>query len=281
MEYILRPDDIQYIGAATHHIMPKKGKSPGMYDEVLWFIHQGTGWVNLNGEKTRFKRGSIFWFSPRLHPETWYSRKKPLRISILRFKFTPPSTGEHFKHIPEFIPWLEPNWIEGFFNKFHELSSGAVSLMTALKSADRVHANSLLHTLLLEIISETEKKREEVKRPEEWEPLDAGIYQLAKRISENPVNLPSIKEMAENLGISVGYFAEQFKAYTSKRPQEFIIDWRVRHACQLLLETPLPIKAIAKILGYSDVFFFSKQFKKIVGFTPNQYRKENSGSNKI
>jgi hypothetical protein len=68
-------------------------------------------------------------------------------------------------------------------------------------------------------------------------------------------------------------FREQFG--TSRR--RHAITTRLAEARQLLVETDLPIKTIADELGYSDVFYFTRQFKQIVGVPPGAFRASREG----
>jgi transcriptional regulator GlxA family with amidase domain len=53
---------------------------------------------------------------------------------------------------------------------------------------------------------------------------------------------------------------------------QFVIHTRVEHACMLLRETALSVEQIADACGYRDVFFFSRQFKKVTASPPAAYR---------
>jgi YesN/AraC family two-component response regulator len=52
----------------------------------------------------------------------------------------------------------------------------------------------------------------------------------------------------------------------------FLARARVERACQLLAESTMNVSQIAETMGYSDIYFFSKQFKQFVGESPLRYR---------
>ena len=58
---------------------------------------------------------------------------------------------------------------------------------------------------------------------------------------------------------------------------EYIQKSRMREARRLLLQSTLSISQIAETVGYPSFAHFSKQFKKMNGMTPNEYRKNNEG----
>jgi len=56
-------------------------------------------------------------------------------------------------------------------------------------------------------------------------------------------------------------------------PIAYQIKLRIESACNLLRFTSRPCKRIALNVGYSDVYHFSKSFKKLIGVSPSLYRK--------
>ena len=84
-------------------------------------------------------------------------------------------------------------------------------------------------------------------------------------------------DIADDLGMTEVTFRRRFRAATGTPPHEYLIQSRVAEARRLLGETDLPIKAIAQRLGYNDVYFFSRQFKKFAGVPPALYRRSRQG----
>ncbi len=62
-----------------------------------------------------------------------------------------------------------------------------------------------------------------------------------------------------------------FKAATGSSLQEYLLDLRIRKACDLLLRTDLPVSVIALSVSYEDTLYFSRLFKKKKGVSPTQY----------
>ena len=268
--------NLELVGIARHPYMPTPGASPSLYDQTLWIIHRGRGRVRLDGKECPAEPGTVFWFRPRLHPETWFARNRTFLFSVVRFRINGlPDLPVHEGSwpVPEWNPGMDADWLKGICDRLHGMTEGAVVLRTAIREEKSAWAQSLLRILVMEIVQNAEKRGAATKHPDVWDPVMRGICDWASRISENPVGLPSIREMAEEMKISVGYFSARFKEYTANSPQRFALIWRVRHACRLLLETPFPVKSIAQMMGYSDVFFFSRQFKRITQLTPSAYRK--------
>ena len=61
----------------------------------------------------------------------------------------------------------------------------------------------------------------------------------------------------------------------------YLISYRIQKAEELLSESMEPIYRIASKVGFCEVKHFSKTFKKLTGFTPMQYKKQNAKSQYI
>ena len=83
-----------------------------------------------------------------------------------------------------------------------------------------------------------------------------------------------IRDVAEYIGINRTYLTEIFTERMYMSPQEYLIQVRLSKAKELLRQTDLPINTVAREVGYEDQMSFSKIFKKRIGISPQQYRKE-------
>ncbi len=71
---------------------------------------------------------------------------------------------------------------------------------------------------------------------------------------------------------SPAHFSRIFKLVVQQSPQDFLLNLRLSRARHLLAETSLAVSEIADRLDYSDLFFFSRQFKAKTGLSPRDYR---------
>jgi len=70
------------------------------------------------------------------------------------------------------------------------------------------------------------------------------------------------------------YFAKQFRATTGMRPHEFVLRKRIERAQRMLAETSEALVDIALSVGFQTQAHFTTVFKKIAGYTPYQFRRE-------
>lgn len=84
-----------------------------------------------------------------------------------------------------------------------------------------------------------------------------------------------IKELSEMSGISSRYFEKLFQQKFGVSPKEYVTYMRIERAKELLMSEKNLVGDVALLLGYSDVYHFSKFFKQKTGRTPSEYRREN------
>ena len=98
------------------------------------------------------------------------------------------------------------------------------------------------------------------------------IERCIEELRENYHMDYSLAEMAEKYYFNPSYFSTLFKKYTGVHFTDYLINLRVERAKQLLLETNDKIYQIAKKVGYQDVKYFTRVFKKKYGCTPEEFR---------
>lgn len=92
-------------------------------------------------------------------------------------------------------------------------------------------------------------------------------------IEENYQQKFSLDRLAQDLGKSRSYLSRRFHAETGEHIHNYLNTLRLRRACELLLHTSISIADIAAQVGFSDTTWFISSFKKGIGETPLQYRK--------
>jgi len=98
-------------------------------------------------------------------------------------------------------------------------------------------------------------------------------FMIAMRhIRESPGT--SVQELAQLAGFSVAQFRRRFSELTGLSPRAYLQQHRLQ-AAQLLLETTeLPIGQVAEQLGFESAPYSNHQFKRSVGRSPSDFRRE-------
>ena len=68
------------------------------------------------------------------------------------------------------------------------------------------------------------------------------------------------------------YINRVFKKNSGVSLHNFLVNYRVNMAMEILRSSSIPVKEITSMVGFSDIPHFIKTFKKITGISPSKYR---------
>jgi Response regulator containing CheY-like receiver domain and AraC-type DNA-binding domain len=97
------------------------------------------------------------------------------------------------------------------------------------------------------------------------------IDKVINYMTENYMENITLQQLAEHSNISPSYLGNIFKKVTGRSTIEYLIDIRITKAKSLLMDG-VTVSETSKLVGFNDIFYFSKTFKKHVGISPSQYR---------
>ena len=83
----------------------------------------------------------------------------------------------------------------------------------------------------------------------------------------------TVESLAEAAGMSRSAFAARFKELLGQTPLEYVTEWRMQKAMQLLQQRDKKLIDVARSVGYESDAAFSKAFKRVVGANPGEYIK--------
>ena len=82
----------------------------------------------------------------------------------------------------------------------------------------------------------------------------------------------TVSDLAAYVNVDRSYLTSVFKQYTGLAPQQYIMEMKMKTACEYLETTGYDITQIARSVGYEDLFVFSHAFKSFMGVSPKIYR---------
>ena len=82
-----------------------------------------------------------------------------------------------------------------------------------------------------------------------------------------------IEDIARHTCISRSECFRSFQRYTNKSPMEYLMEYRLAHAVNLLMETDKTMTQIATECGFSNSSYFGKIFKKKYKMTPSCFKR--------
>lgn len=108
---------------------------------------------------------------------------------------------------------------------------------------------------------------------EQADPIEATIEHLRANVSTRV----SLAELAGIAGLSVSHYAALFRRATGFGALEYQTRLRMGVARELLDTTERSIASVAAQVGYADPLYFSRQFRRIHGASPTEYRRHDKG----
>ncbi|HIZ56268.1 MAG TPA: AraC family transcriptional regulator [Firmicutes bacterium] len=99
-----------------------------------------------------------------------------------------------------------------------------------------------------------------------------GLLSLRSAIYSQPQKKWTVPDMADRLGLSPSYFQSIYKEAFHMTCIADVIQSKIEFAKYNLSQTRSSVREIASICGYENDVHFMRQFKKITGMTPREYR---------
>lgn len=231
-------------------------------DFDLWYAWSGTGTMLRNNKSYEIAGGTCFLFRPGDQTAASHDPQQPLTVTYIHFSLIPPAehAGQPF---PSGVHHVKDRFVfETYLNRYVE------AMMENTK--DSAFEGKLLLTLMLMQL----KREEEQPASRPADHLSSIIRMLAYRIRQTPGIPHSVESLAENANLSPRYFALKFKEIMGIPLERYMIQTRIERAEHLLRYNGMNASEVAEALGYKDLSFFSRQFKKIRGKNPSDIRKE-------
>ena len=234
----------------------------------LIYCLKGSGLARINGRVHRVKSHGLLWVSC-WHPHHYQADPAdPWELYWTRIEgagLDPLATLLRITEAPVF-PDLDDAAQRDCFQEVFDLLDHPGPSVPA-----RMHA---VIARLLGLLYEN-RFRDSVPNSAEFVPsaLEKPLVRMKQHYSD-PLRLA---ELADIAGMSVSHFIRTFKRSMGTSPIDWLRRERINQAKRRLIDSDEPIKEIARQCGYRDPYFFSKDFKKVAGSSPTDYRAHERG----
>lgn len=256
--------------------------SRAAYDYRLMYIYDGNGYVIIDNVKYEAVRGNLFIWRPGISYSLRHGDKSALSIIGINFDFThnsskisypiPPENIEIFdeEKITEIIQFNDLEAFNGLIflksmQSFESLLFDIINEFTMHKrffmQKVRGHFLSMLGDIARHVTSTFTGK----------EGVNHKVDLILDYIRENYARPITNKEVAEYFNFHPVYINRLIVKYTNTSLHQYLIDYRISMAINLLQNSGKSVTEIAYEVGFRDVNYFSKYFKKTVGMSPRNY----------
>lgn len=260
-------------GSATHHINIR----------------------NVGSYECKISKGDVFIINPE--EEHTYSFDEGERLDILNINFQSSFLdgtfiqGKNEVRVMDFV-YLQPslplnvrfgNILKLTEDEMHSIITQVDNMVLELKSKNigYIHVIGLYMALIFTLLS-----RKYIQAMERGLVINSDKVQSMSNIFrvmgfvEHHFNEEIGKDELAKIGMcSVRNLTRKFKECTGETVLEYMHRIRIDKARRLLIETDFKITEIASMVGFNDISFFNKTFKKRLNLTPREYRERNQKEN--
>ena len=133
---------------------------------------------------------------------------------------------------------------------------------------------SLCLALLAELLISLQRYRGgEEENDGNEDSVHGRMRDVAAYLCEHAGEPLTLTGVADHFAVSPSHLSRVFHQETGFGIREYLIHYRIRQACDLLLNSSLSVTQIADRCGFSDSNYFGDAFKKATGLSPREYRK--------
>lgn len=222
-------------------------------DHLLWCVLDGVGEMDFAGRHDQLGPGSCAVFRPGDAPLARHDPRRRLLVFGMHF-----DTGA-----PDALPPRGPVRVQD------RTLLGALARRCD-RSFRRGGALGARHSRLC--LEQLLCLLEEEATSAELGSVDAVLDEITGAMREDPGRRWSMAELARRASLSRAQFTRRFIAYTGLSPGRYLINVRLARAHELLTDTNMSVTQIAAALGYVDVAYFSRQYKRHTGRPPSVAR---------
>lgn len=244
----------------------------------ITYITEGTGMHHIDGKCFPVKQGDIFFIpigtSHVFRPVSADPQKKLTVYNCIFYpellerllSFIPGSDPilEFYQSDPMHIPWIKVR-DDGdlIHNTFHNMHKEYIQKKQGFAVA--------LHGGLLQLLVFLHRQWTTLKDGEDKK-SSPGLDRALEYIRNNYNQPLSVADAAAIAGVCERQFHRLFKKHTGQTVTGYIQSERIAKSRDYLKTTSMKIQEIAAAVGYRDMKFYNRLFKKITGLTPREYR---------
>ncbi len=218
-------------------------------DYLLLYFPKGSGWISINGEKTKISKREAYLCKPE---ETYALTLKP---DIHAFLFHFNMNGE----LPleaERKMVVQPEQVQRYCYQLNSMDPNDNPIL-ALQL--QIQFQKMIYSIL------TMKRKLSIS-------LEDRLIEAKKYIDEHFSKNIQIEHLARMAQVSEHYFVDRFKRQFGLSPIKYLHHQRLKKAKELLITLDFKLRDIASHVGIQDEYYFSRWFKKKTGYAPSEYR---------
>ena len=254
----------------------------------IWYVAKGAFRHTVSNRRFEIKQGDIF----VIPPFTLHSIDIPpeQNIEIYGCEFMPSFINERFEEKPMEPLFFDVAYLEYFLSRDDSAQSKITLehitemrvrhvLQEMLAEYERrspffqIVLKSNLLLLLSMLIREINKDlvQEGYEKTEKYRSIMTGVIDYIHAAYHEDLHLDTLCSLAK---LSRSTFCSIFKAWTGKTFNRYLADLRIFHALTMLKQPELSVTDVCYAIGFNELSYFCRIFKKYTGISPTSYRKQ-------
>lgn len=233
----------------------------------LMLIYEGKGEFVCNDKKFEVSRGDLVYYKIGDFRRAKTCPDNLMKSFAIDFIYTCPSSVKYnwrLMHYPLPFSPVQKIGDEHLLSKLIDLFSRLTK--SALSSKDRSRVNErLIFTEILILLFNFKQGNQ--YNYSNMRKVDTVINYMLN----NYQNSITLQELADYAEISSSYLGSIFKKVTGETVIDYLIEIRINKS-KSLLKDGFSVSETSKLVGFNDIFYFSKVFKKLEGVSPSQYK---------
>ena len=261
-EYVTHPlvqrlylTDVGFFPGAKHHFRERVN---GIEEYILIYCAEGQGTIVIENQAYTLHQNEAFCI-PRFKKHYYYADEDdPWSILWVHFK------GEDTANYPvdtcRVITLHQQHANNRMYFLFELLFR---TLDDSYTLSNFIYISQVLALILAEVYY-----HQPTDQAQDYHVTEAIRYMM-RHLQKNL----TLEQLATEFHVSKSYLNAIFQKYTQHSPVEFFICLKMKKACELLRTKDLYVYEVAQRLGYTNQYYFSRLFKKVVGVSPQEYKK--------
>lgn len=264
--YRLNHTDLNMYQCGTQKCSPGHDYGPAVRDHYLiHYVSHGKGFFQAGEKVYPLTRGQGFLICP--HVVTYYRAdfEEPWDYSWVGFHGLKAEAYLKSAGLDADNPIFTYDKDDYIKNCFVEMMS-----TNKLQKGREIRLLGLLYLFLSQLIEANGRDRfadTQTNRKENY------IRKAIEYIEMNFSRRISISDIAHHVGLDRSYLGSIFREQLGTSLQEYLVNFRMDKACELMKYEQLSIGDISRSVGYEDPLLFSKMFRKAKALPPREYRR--------
>lgn len=233
----------------------------GRIDYSIYYIANGKGYFNHDGKSYIIPEGSLVVYFPNVRHNYYFKKEDGTRMLWSHFSGSGCSMLNSLSHdCPTVVPIVPQKQFVSAFEKMIDAHYNKQEMGNNL-------CNGYM-SVILALIEQSTLSAKKATGNKSNKPLEQVLSRMHVEFDQ-PID---ISEYAKMCHLSEDRFIKLFKAHTGCPPYRYQLRLRIERAAEMLENYSVSVSECAEVVGFNDVAYFSRVFKKFTGHPPSYYK---------